>query len=391
VRVLRFLTAGESHGPALSVILEGLPAGLEIDTAALQAFMQRRKEGYGRGARMAIEDDAVRILGGVRHGRTIGSPIAMQIENRDHEKWREAMSPEPVSAEAEIRAVTRPRPGHADLAGALKYNTHDVRDVLERASARETAARVAAGGIAVQFLARFDIQIASHVVALGGIGLPAGEEVPFVDIASLAPLSPLRVTDDALAARMVEAIDAAAKDGDTLGGVFEVVAAGVLPGLGSHRHWDTRLDGRLAQAILSIPALKAVEIGQGTASAGARGSAVHDEILRTGRWQGFTRRTNRAGGIEGGISNGGEIRVRGHMKPLSTLRRPLASVDVTTGEAVQAVVERSDVTAVPAAGVVGEAMVALVLADALLEKFGGDSVAETERNLRGYRTQIQKF
>ena len=391
MRALRFLTAGESHGPALTVILEGLPAGLAIDTEALAAFMRRRREGYGRGARMAIEDDAVRILGGVRHGRTIGSPIALQVENRDHEKWREAMSAEPVAEGADTRAVTRPRPGHADLAGALKYNTHDVRDILERASARETAVRVAAGGVAVQFLAQFDIQIASHVVALGGVGFPADHEVPFVDIASLAPLSPLHVTDDALAARMIEAIDAAAKDGDTLGGVFEVVAAGVLPGLGSHRHWDTRLDGRLAQAILSIPALKAVEIGQGTAAAAARGSAVHDEILRTGRWRGFTRRTNRAGGIEGGITNGGELRVRGHMKPLSTLRRPLASVDVATGEATQAVVERSDVTAVPAAGVVGEAMVALVLADAMLEKFGGDSLAETERNLRAYRTQIQKY
>jgi chorismate synthase len=391
VRALRFLTAGESHGPALVVILDGVPAGLALDMEQLQAMLRRRMGGYGRGARMKIETDEVRVLGGVRHGRTLGSPITLQIENRDFERWREAMSPEPVGAEADPRAVTRPRPGHADLAGALKYNTHDVRDILERASARETAARTAAGAVAAQLLARFDIQIASHVIGVGEAAYPPGHEVPFIDITTIAGDSPLRVADPDLEKRMMAEIDAAAREGDTVGGVFEVAAAGVPPGLGSHRHWDTKLDGRLAQALMSIQAIKAVEIGQGVHAARSRGSTVHDEILRTGRWKGFTRRSNRAGGTEGGISNGGEIRVRAYMKPLSTLRRPLGSVDVNSKEPFQAAVERSDVSAIAAAGVVGEAMTALVLADALLEKFGGDSIGETERNWRGYRTQIQKY
>jgi chorismate synthase len=392
VRALRFLTAGESHGPALIAVLEGLPAGLMVDLDAVNGFLKRRMGGYGRGPRMTkIETDAAKVLSGIRHGRTLGSPVALLIENRDHVNWAEAMSPEPVPAGAKTRAVTRPRPGHADLPGALKYDTHDVRDILERASARETAARAAAGAIALQFLAQFSIYVASHVIQVEGEGYPPGHEVLFVDITSIPEDSVLRVADPEIEKRMVAAIDRAAAENDTVGGAFEVAASGAPPGLGSHRHWDTRLDGRLAQAVMSIPAIKAVEIGQGIGIAGRRGSAVHDEILRTGRWKGFTRRTNRAGGIEGGITNGGEVRVRAYMKPLSTLRKPLGSVDVVTKEPFKAAVERSDITAITAAGVVGEAMMALVLADALLEKFGGDSLGETERNFNSYRKQVQKY
>jgi chorismate synthase len=391
VRTLRFLTAGESHGPGLTVILDGLPAGLAVDLDAVHTMLRRRMGGYGRGPRMKIESDTLQVVGGLRHGATLGSPLALYMENRDFANWQEAMSPLPVPDDVKKRHVTRPRPGHADLAGALKYNTHDVRDVLERASARETAARTAAGAVAIQFLEQFSIWLASHVVRVGEAAYPPDHQVPFVDVTAIPADSPLRVADPGLEQRMVAAIDAAAADLDTIGGAFEVVASGVPPGLGSHRHWDTKLDGRLAQAVMSIQAIKAVEIGIGVHAAASRGSAVHDEILRTGRWKGFTRRTNRAGGIEGGISNGGEIRVRAAMKPLSTLKKPLSSVDVETKQVSKAAVERTDVTAITAAGVVGEAMVALVLADAVLEKFGGDSLEETRRNYRGYRTQIQKY
>ncbi|MFQ5768562.1 MAG: chorismate synthase, partial [Acidobacteriota bacterium] len=328
MRALRFLTAGESHGPGLVVTLDGLPAGLEVSREGIDAMLRRRMGGYGRGPRMKIESDKVRILSGIRHGFTLGSPVAFLIDNKDHARWAEAMNPDPVPADSKKLEVTRPRPGHADLAGALKYNTHDVRDVLERASARETAARTAAGALAIQFLERLSIYVASHVVGVEGIGYPPDHEVPFVDITSITPDSRLRVVDPELEKRMIEAIDRAAADYDTLGGVVEMVAAGLPAGLGSHRHWDTRLDGRLAQAVMSIQAIKAVEIGQGIRAASSRGTAIHDEILRTGRWKGFTRRTNRAGGVEGGISNGGEVRVRAYMKPLSTLKKPLASVDV---------------------------------------------------------------
>jgi chorismate synthase len=338
-----------------------------------------------------IEQDAVQILGGIRHGRTLGSPIAMTIENKDFANWQEAMSPMPVAEDAPRREVTRPRPGHADLAGALKYNTHDVRDILERASARETAARTAAGALAIQFLDQFSIIIASHVVRVGDVSYPPGHEVPFVEITNIQEDSPLRVADESLEKKMIAAVDAAAADLDTIGGAFELVASGVPPGLGSHRHWDTKLDGRMAQAIMSIQAIKAVEIGMGVHAASSRGTAIHDEIQRSGRWNSFSRSSNRAGGMEGGISNGGEIRVRGYMKPLSTLKKPLDSVDVKTKEPFKATVERTDITAITAAGVVGEAMLALVLADAFLEKFGGDSMTETTRNLRGYRTQLQKY
>ncbi len=391
MRALRFLTAGESHGPGLVVTVDGLPAGLPVDRDKIDLMLRRRMGGYGRGPRMKIESDRVRVLSGIRHGATLGSPVAFLIENKDFANWQEAMSPDPVEAGVKKREVTRPRPGHADLAGALKYNTHDVRDVLERASARETAARTAAGALAMQLLEELSIWIASHVVQLGGAGYPPGHQVSFVDISSIPEDSPLRVADGEVEARMVAEIDAAAAAHDTVGGAFEVAASGVPPGLGSHRHWDTKIDGRLAQAVMSIQAIKAVEIGDGVGAATRRGSAVHDEILRTGRWKGFTRKSNRAGGIEGGITNGGEVRVRAYMKPLSTLKKPLASVDVVSKEAFKAAVERTDVTAISAAGVVGEAMVALVLADACLEKFGGDSMGEMARNFQGYRRQIQKY
>ena len=392
MRAIRFLTAGESHGPGLVVTVDGLPAGLLIDLDGINSMMRRRMGGYGRGPRMQkIEKDRVRVLSGIRHGRTLGSPIALLIENKDFANWQESMSAEPVPEGTKIRKVTRPRPGHADLAGGLKYNTHDLRDILERASARETAARTAAGALAAQFLQRFQIWVASHVVRVGQAAYPPDHEVPFVEITGIPADSPLHVADAALEKQMIGEIDAAAAAFDTVGGVFEVVASGAPPGLGSHRHWDTKIDARLAQAVLSIQAVKAVEIGQGVLAASSRGSAIHDEILRTGRWKGFTRKTNRAGGIEGGITNGGELRVRGHMKPLSTLRRPLSSVDIESKQPIKAQVERSDVTAITAAGVVGEAMVALVLTDAMLEKFGGDSIGETERNFNGYRKQIQKY
>ncbi|MFQ5669133.1 MAG: chorismate synthase [Acidobacteriota bacterium] len=391
MRALRFLTAGESHGPSLTVTLDGLPAGLEIDLESVNKVLRRRMGGYGRGPRMKIEADCVRVLAGIRHGRTLGSPVALSIENKDHIHWLDSMSAEPVASGVKKREVTRPRPGHADLAGALKYNTHDVRDILERASARETAARTAAGALAMQFLEQFSIWIVSHVIQVGGAAYPAGQEIGFVDISSLPEDSPLRVVDAELEKKMMRIIDHAASDHDTVGGAFEVVAAGVPPGLGSHRHWDTKLDGRLAGALMSIQAIKAVEIGMGVHGSASRGSEVHDEIYRAGRQKRFTRRTNRAGGIEGGITNGAEVRVRAYMKPLSTLRKPLGSVDVKIKQPFKAAVERSDVTAITAAGVVGEAMVALVLADAFLEKFGGDSLGETYRNFRGYQRQLQKY
>jgi chorismate synthase len=389
MKSLRFLTAGESHGPALSVTLDGLPAGLQVDVEAINAMLRRRMGGYGRGPRMQkIEQDAVQILGGIRHGRTLGSPIAMTIENKDFANWQEAMSPMPVAEDAPRREVTRPRPGHADLAGALKYNTHDVRDILERASARETAARTAAGALAIQFLDQFSIIIASHVVRVGDVSYPPGHEVPFVEITNIQEDSPLRVADESLEKKMIAAVDAAAADLDTIGGAFELVASGVPPGLGSHRHWDTKLDGRMAQAIMSIQAIKAVEIGMGVHAASSRGTAIHDEIQRSGRWNSFSRSSNRAGGMEGGISNGGEIRVRGYMKPLSTLKKPLDSVDVKTKKPFKATVERTDITAITAAGVVGEAMLALVLADAFLEKFGGDSLDQLREAYERYRTAL---
>jgi chorismate synthase len=389
--MLRLLTAGESHGRGVLAVLEGLPKGLRVDPERINAELARRQRGYGRGKRMQIERDRVEFLSGVRFGETLGSPVALWVENRDYENWRQAMNPlEPPPTEVARRRVSQPRPGHADLAGALKYDTRDVRDVLERASARETTARVAAGGLARLLLGEFGIEVASHVVRVGSVSVREPLEVPWERIAALPADSPLRCVDAETERAMMAEVDRVKEQGDTVGGVFQVVAHGVPPGLGSHVHWDRRLDGRLAQAMMSVPAVKAVEIGAGVAGGSAVGSAFHDEIFHEpGR--GFYRRTNRAGGIEGGISNGCEVRLHGYMKPLSTLLEPLASVDLESKEPSRAAVERTDTTAIAAAGVVGEAVVALVLCEMFLEKFGGDSLEETRRNYEGYRQQVRSF
>jgi chorismate synthase len=385
--MLRWLTAGESHGRALVAICEGMPAGVEITTADLAAALARRRAGYGRGARMKFEQDEAEITGGVRHGRTLGGPVAIRVANSEWPRWETVMSADPVeqrvlAEQARNAPLTRPRPGHADLAGMQKYGHDDARAVLERASARETAARVALGELARRFLLQaLGAQIVSHVVAIGSVSAPDGV-VPGPQDAAKVDQDPVRCLDQAASAAMREEIDLARKDGDTLGGVIEVAIYGLPPGLGSHVHWDRRLDGRLAGAMMSIHAIKGVEIGDGFTTARRRGSLAHDEIEGSGN--GIRRRTNRAGGIEGGMSTGEQIRVRAAMKPISTVPRALETVDVRTGEPARAINQRSDVTAVPAAGVVAEAMAALVLADAALEKFGGDSVAETRRNLRGY-------
>jgi chorismate synthase len=390
--MLRFLTAGESHGEALVAILEGLPAGLPLSAEPLDWQLRRRQGGYGRGRRMAIESDRVEILSGVRGGLTLGSPVALLVRNADWVNWQWTMtvgaSPAPGSAGAHRPAVTRPRPGHADLAGALKYGHRDIRDVLERASARETAARVAVGACARALLGRFGIAIASHVRAIGPVRLDDDLSPPFGQVAALDEDDSIRCIDAATRARMIAAIDAARTAGDTLGGRVEIVAAGVPAGLGSYAQWDRRLDGRLAQALMSIPAIKAVEIGAGLAAAARPGSQVHDAILPAvdpAHPERLSRPTNRAGGIEGGVSNGEDIRVTAYMKPIATLMTPLPSVDLTTGLAASAAVERSDVCAVPAAAVIGEAVVALVLAEAFLETFGGDSVADIERTVDAWR------
>jgi len=385
--MLRWLTAGESHGRALVAICEGMPAGVEVTTADVAAALARRRAGYGRGARMKFEQDEVEITAGVRHGRTLGGPVAITVANSEWLKWQAVMSPDPVPA-AELAGLarndplTRPRPGHADLAGMQKYGHDDARPVLERASARETAARVAIGEVARRFLTQaLGVEVLSHVVALGGISVEA-RTLPRPGDEETVDADPVRCLDAAASAAMVAEIDAARKDGDTLGGVIEVVVHGLPPGLGSHVHADRRLDARLAGAMMSIHAIKGVEIGDGFASAARRGSQAHDEI-EPGP-SGVRRLTNRAGGIEGGMSTGNPIRVRAAMKPISTVPRALSTVDVRTGELAKAINQRSDVTAVPAAGVVAEAMAALVIADAALEKFGGDSVTETRRNVAGY-------
>ncbi len=381
--MLRFLTAGESHGQRLTVIIDGLPAGLALREDELAVDLQRRQGGHGRGGRMSIEHDVARIISGVRGGRTLGSPITLDIGNRDWPNWEKAMS---VSAEGfEAKKVTRVRPGHADLAGLLKYGAEDVRDVLERASARETAARVAVGALAKCLLGGFGITVRSFVRRIGPVEAPpldgpiAWERVE---------TSPVRTPDPQTERAMIAAIDDAGAQGDTLGGIYTVIAHGVPPGLGSYRQWDTRLDGQLAQALMSIPACKAVELGIGVAATAQRGSEVHDSPVAapTG---GFIHLSNRAGGLTGGISNGEDIVAHAMMKPLSTLKKPLPSVDVATRQAVEGHYERSDVCVVPAAGVVGEAMVAIVLAGAFLEKFGGDSMKEIRRNYEGYLAQIR--
>ncbi|MGI8400231.1 MAG: chorismate synthase [Gemmatimonadaceae bacterium] len=385
--MLRFTTAGESHGIALVSILEGMVAGLPLVAADVDVELARRQQGYGRGRRMKIESDHADFLSGVRAGETLGSPIAMMINNRDWKNWQEIMDPAPREGDPERkRVVTRPRPGHADLSGMLKYDRDDARDVLERASARETTARVAAGAICKRFLREFAVTLGSHIVHLGGVDARRPEKFPR-DLNAAADASPLRTLDAEVESEMIARIDAAKADGNTLGGIAEVVCDGVPVGLGSHVSWDRKLDGRLAAALMSIPAVKAVEIGLGVEGARRRGSEVHDEIdpdesnVKAGR---VRRRTNRAGGLEGGISNGEQIILRVSMKPISTLMRPLGTIEMKTREPAQAVAERSDVTAVPAMGVIAEAMTAFVVAQAFLEKFGGDSLGETRRNYENY-------
>ncbi|HXY31067.1 MAG TPA: chorismate synthase [Gemmatimonadaceae bacterium] len=389
---LRFTTAGESHGPALVSILEGVPAGLPLLAADVNVELARRQHGYGRGRRMQIEKDAVQFLSGVRAGESIGSPIAMLIANRDWENWKEIMDPAPHEGDpgARQRAVTRPRPGHADLTGVLKYDRDDARDILERASARETTARVAAGAICRTLLGQFGIALGSHLVHLGGIDA-CPQQIEAKEINALADASPLRTLDAEAERRMIERIDQVKREGNTLGGIMEVVCDGLPVGLGAHVSWDRKLDGRLAAAILSIPAVKGVEIGLGFEAARRTGAEVHDEIERApGRHRtGNVRRlTNRAGGLEGGMTTGEPLVLRVAMKPISTLMKPLGTVDFATGQAAAAVAERSDVTAVPAMGVIAEAMVAFVVAQAFLEKFGGDSLGELRRNHDAYVSHI---
>ena len=392
--MLRFTTAGESHGQALVSVLEGMPAGVPLLAAHIDADLARRQQGYGRGRRMQIERDSAEILSGVRAGETMGSPISMLIRNRDWKNWQEIMDAAPRDEDAHgalrRRAVTRVRPGHADLTGLLKYDRDDARDILERASARETTARVAAGAIARRLLAELGVSVGSHLVHLGGIDAVAPSDLPAA-LNEAADESQLRTLDPNAEASMIARIDAAKKEGNTLGGVCEVVVNGLPVGLGSHVSWDRKLDGRLGAAMLSIPAVKGVEIGMGFGAARVTGAEVHDEISTApGRTRsGNVRRaTNRAGGLEGGMTTGEPLVVRVAMKPISTLMRPLGTVDVATGDAAKATAERSDVTAVPAMGVIAEAMAALVLADAMLEKFGGDSLGEVRRNLDGYLSHV---
>ena len=396
--MLRFLTAGESHGKALIVTIDGIPAGLQLQIPKIDAELKRRQGGYGRGRRMAIESDHVEVMSGVRQGQTTGAPIALLIRNRDWVNWQQTMFVEPKmpkNAEGKAKApVTRPRPGHADLAGAIKYGHQDIRDVLERASARETAARVAAGSIARQVLEQFSIRVASHVMTIGDVSLPENKIVTFDEANSIPSDSPLRCADSKIQKAMIKAIDEAGNAGDTLGGAFEIIATGLPAGLGSYVQWDRKLDGRLAQAVMCIHAIKAVGIGIGSEGARRPGSKVHDEILSAKGVKPVPvrRPTNNAGGLEGGVTNGENIRVTGSMKPISTLMNPLRSVDLSTLVEEPAAIERSDVCAVPAAAVVAEAMVAFVIADAFLEKFGGDSIEEISGHLASTETIVgRKF
>ncbi|WP_117210919.1 chorismate synthase [Allorhizocola rhizosphaerae] len=389
--MLRWLTAGESHGPALVAVLDGVPAGVEVTSAEIGRELARRRLGYGRGARMSFEQDVVTIIGGVRHGLTLGSPVAIQVGNSEWPKWETVMAADPVdpellAAQARNAPLTRPRPGHADLAGMQKYGHTDARPILERASARETAARVAVGTVAKALLRQaLGIEIVSHVVELGPVAVKPGLVATPAD-AERIDADPLRCLDPEASKAMVAEVDAAKKDADTLGGIVEVLAYGVPPGLGSHTQWDRKLDARIATALMSIQAIKGVEIGDAFTQARSRGSVAHDEIVPTAT--GVKRITDRAGGLEGGITSGEPLRVRAAMKPISSLNRALSTVDVTTGEVATAINQRSDVCAVPAAAVVAESMLALALAEAATEKFGGDSVAEIVRNLKGYRENL---
>jgi len=390
--MLRFETAGESHGECLVATLTGLPAGIPVSLEFIDRELWRRQQGYGRGGRMKIETDRVRIVSGVRHSKTIGSPIAIIIENKDWKNWTEALPVEDIDgAEDKRKPVTRPRPGHADLAGCIKYNFQDARYVLERASARETTARVAIGALAKTLLGEFGIGVLSHVIGIGEARLD--RQASWEELVALSERDDvlLGCVDVATEQQMKEFVDVAYRTGDTAGGVFEVVAHNVPPGLGSHITWDLRLDGRLAQAIVSMQAVKGVEIGFAAEGAASFGSRVQDTIHYNREERQFTRGANRAGGLEGGMTNGQDVLVRGFLKPISTLRRPLESVDLATREPALAAYERSDVCVVPAAGVIGEAMVAIVLAQAFLEKFGGDSLVETRRNFEGYKEQVKNF
>lgn len=387
-----FTTSGESHGPALVATVEGLPAGLPISLDYINHELWRRQQGYGRGGRMKIETDTVQILAGVRHGEALGGPVALLVENRDFKNWTDVMAVEKPEGPLERdRKVIRPRPGHADLVGGMKYDRRDLRDILERASARETTMRVAVGALAKQLLREFGVELASHVIRLGEIE-SAQPDASFAEIQALYDDTVLRCVDKEAEARMVARIDlAGVEEGDTLGGLFEIVAQGCVPGLGSHTSWAAKLDGQLAQAVMSIHAVKAVELGEGVANAFKPGSQVHDEITYDRETRTFGRSSNRAGGLEGGMTNGQELRVRGYLKPIATLRKRLKSVHIDTKEVLEADFERSDVTAVPAAGVIGEAMVAIVLARALREKFGGDSLREMKRNFENYQQQLLEY
>jgi chorismate synthase len=388
--MLRWLTAGESHGPELVAILEGLPAGVPVSLAGIRADLQRRKLGYGRGARQKFEEDELTLSGGVRFGLSMGSPIALRIGNTEWPRWVDVMSAEPVDVESLPKGrgapLTRPRPGHADLVGMQKYGFEESRNVLERASARETAARVALGAIARSFLAELGVTLVAHTLSIGPVRVPDDSPLPVPADVDRLDADPLRCFDPAISALMVAEVDEAQKDGDTLGGVVEVLAYGVPPGLGSYVHWDRRIDGQLAAALMSIQAIKGVEVGDGYATTARRGSVAHDELVTDGET--ISRLSDRAGGTEGGMTTGTLLRVRAGMKPISTVPHALRTVDIATGAEAEAHHQRSDVCAVPAAGVVAEAMVALVLANAMLEKFGGDSIDETRRNLRGYLDAI---
>jgi chorismate synthase len=389
--MLRFYTAGESHGQALLAFVSGLPAQLPIDVDFINQELHRRQLGYGRGGRQKIEKDRAEIFAGVRHGKTIGAPVALRIENRDWSNWEKILPVEASEDDPGTKKLVAPRPGHADLAGSQKFNYHDARYILERASARETAARVAAGAFAKLFLRELGAEIASHTIQVGHIKLDRAATWEQIRNISGNLESPLRCVDPATEEKMKAEVDAALKAGDTVGGIFEVVAHNIPVGLGSHAQWDEKLDGKLAQAVMSIQAVKGVEIGAGVTAAGSYGSEVQDEISYDKSARRFRRSSNRAGGLEGGITNGEDVIVRGYLKPISTLRRALGTADMVTKEPVQAAYERSDWCVVPAAGVAGEAMVALVLADAFLQKFGGDSLAETRRNFDHYARQIDEF
>jgi chorismate synthase len=390
--MLRFVTAGESHGQALVAWISGLPAGLAIDQEFIQRELHRRQLGFGRGARQRIEKDQAEIFAGVRHGKTIGAPIALRIENRDWKNWEKALPVEDTEGGDDLqRPLTAARPGHADLAGALKFDFHDARYILERSSARETAARVAAGAFAKLLLRDLGANVLSHTIAVGHVQLAREADWQEIVAACENLESPLRCVDPATESEMKAEVERSLKNGDSVGGVFEVVARGIPPGLGSHAQWDEKLDAKLARAVMSIQAVKAVEIGTGVENAGSYGSEVQDEIRYDAGSKRFARTSNRAGGLEGGISNGSDIVVRGYLKPISTLRRPLLTADLKTKEPVKAAYERSDVCVVPAAGVIGEAMVSLELAGAFMEKFGGDSVEEMRRNFDGYQKQLDAF